>query len=162
MPRRYAEKDSAAVASSVPSLSSSRGLGGSGSLSGGNLGGHAGGGLLGLLLAAARALAHAAAVEQHLEAEGLVVVGAALAELTVGERLIRRALHEFLQKGLVVAALLLGDLLALGVEQHAVDERARRADAAVKVHGGKDRLGRVGQNGRARAPAAALLAVAEL
>ena len=90
------------------------------------------------------------------------MVGAALAEQAVGKRLVRRALHEFLQNGLVVAALFLGDLLALGVEQYAVDERAGRADAAVKIHRGKHRLGRVGQDRRTRAAAAALLAVAEL
>ena len=55
------------------------------------------------------------------------MVRAALAEQPVRERLVRCTLHKFLQDGLVVAALLLSDLLALGVEQHAVNERACRA-----------------------------------
>ena len=90
------------------------------------------------------------------------MVRAALAEQPVREGLVRCTLHKFLQDGLVVAALLLSDLLALGVEQHAVNERACRADAAVEIHRGKHRLGRVSQNRRTRASAAALLAVAEL
>ena len=58
---------------------------------------------------------------QDLEKEGLVMVGTALAGQAVGKLLARRALHQLLQKRLVVAPLLLRSVLALGIEQHAVD-----------------------------------------
>ena len=75
------------------------------------------------------------------------MVRAALAEQPVREGLVRCTLHKFLQDGLVVAALLLSDLLALGVEQHAVNERACRADAAVEIDGRQHRLHGVGLDG---------------
>ena len=102
------------------------------------------------------------AVEQDLKGEGLVVVGAGLLRHAVDERAVRLALHQLLQHGLIIAAALLHDLLALTVEQHAVDQAARGGKPAVEIDRGDDRLGRVREDGRTGASAAGLLTVAEL
>ena len=90
------------------------------------------------------------------------MVGAGLLRHAVDERAVRLTLHKLLQNRFVVAAALLHDLLALTVEQHAMDQLARGGKPAVEIHRGDDRLGRVRKDRRPRAPAAALLAVAEL
>ena len=102
------------------------------------------------------------AVEQDLKGEGLVVVGAGLFRHAVDERAVRLTLHQLLQHGLIIAAALLHDLLALTVEQHAVDQAACGGKPAVEIDRGDDRLGRVREDGRTGASAAGLLTVAQL
>lgn len=58
--------------------------------------------LLGYLLASARAVADDIAVEMNFDAEGLVVVGSALADEDIFDRLFGIALDYLLQGGLVV------------------------------------------------------------
>ena len=81
------------------------------------------------------------AVEQDLKGEGLVVVRARLLRHAVDERAVRLALHQLLQHGLIIAAALLHDLLALTVEQHAVDQAARGGKPAVDLPTGKNQAG---------------------
>ena len=78
----------------------------------------------------------------------------------IGERLPGAALHALLQLGLVVCDVV--DLpLGQTVEDVREDKALRRLQPAVEIHGGDDRLHRVGEDGRALAAAAALLPVAE-
>ena len=70
------------------------------------------------------------------------------------------ALHALLQLGLIVCDVV--DLpLGQTVEDVREDKALRRLQPAVEVHGGDDRLYRIGEDGRALASAAALLPVAK-
>ena len=119
-----------------------------------------GGGLLRLLFRAAGAAADLAAVEQHGHGECLVMVRTALGADGIGKRLPGAALHALLQLGLIVLDVV--DLpLGQTVEDVREDTALRGLQPAVKIHGGDDRLHRVGENGRPLSAAAALLPVAE-
>ena len=71
------------------------------------------------------------------------------------------ALDKLLQLRLIVTAAALSQLNVAAAQTQAVDQLTDRLDAAVEIHGGKDRLGGIGQNGGAGTAAAALLAAAQ-
>lgn len=114
--------------------------------------------LLGYLLAASRASADDVAVEVNLDAEGLIVIGAALAYEDILHRLLGVALDYLLQGGLIV-----GDrrLLLVRLVYKAEHEFLRRLYAAVEIYGCKHRLECIGEYGRAILAAGEHLALAE-
>ena len=111
--------------------------------------------LLGGFFAAATALGQQLTVAPDADRKLLVVVGAGLAGDLVFQHSGRVLLDDLLQTGLVVV---LGSL-ALGDEGQ--DEIARGLHAAVQIQRGNDRLERIGDNARAAASAAKVLAVAK-
>ena len=111
--------------------------------------------LFGGFFAAATALGQQLAVAPDADRKLLVVVGAGLAGDLVFQHGGRVLLDDLLQTGLVVV---LGGL-ALGDEGQ--DEIARGLHAAVQIQRGNDRLERIGDDARAAASAAKVLAVAK-
>ena len=83
--------------------------------------------LFGLFLAVAGTGADGQSVELHLRLEGLVMIRPRLTDHMVGEHLIRLALDQLLQSGLVVPAALLHHLFLLGIQK-----------PVIKAHGSSD------------------------
>ena len=78
------------------------------------------------------------------------------------QRLVAAPLHQLLQLRLVVPAALLHIRLPLLIQQDPVNERTGRLQPAVQIHGGKNGLRGVRQNGRPLPASAGLLALAPL
>ena len=82
------------------------------------------------------------AVEMDFDAEGLVVVGSALADEDIFDRLFGIALDYLLQGGLVVRD---DRLLLVRLIDKTENELLRRLYAAVEIYGCKHRLERIGR-----------------
>ena len=98
------------------------------------------------------------AVEMDFDAEGLVVVGSALADEDIFYRLLGVALDYLLQGGLVVRD---DRLLLVRLVYKTENELLRRLYAAVEIDSGEHSLKRIGEDRRAILAAGEHFALAE-
>ena len=105
-----------------------------------------------------RTVADDIAVEMDFDAEGLVVVGSALADEDIFDRLLGVALDYLLQGGLVVRD---DRLLLVRLIDKTEDELLRRLYAAVEIDSGEHSFKRIGEDRRAILAAGEHFALAE-
>ena len=116
--------------------------------------------LLRLLLRAPAGAGPLAPGERQRHLEPLVVVGAALGDDLIDGRRLPERLRPLLQPRLVVEPRVRVDVGQLGLKQPRHD-RGDGVEPAVEIDGAHQRLQRVGQDRRTRAPAGPLLAAAD-